>query len=253
MNYRPDDYDFPPDARPYVNGVVEALDDPQPCAGTITSTIPSGAGLSSSTALTTALAFALSGGRRPTAELVLRAEVLGAGVPGGLMDQTAIIEGRKDHAILLDCASGIFDLVRIPDAIGFVVIDTGTRRALSDGRYAQRRREVEAGERKRTRHAETEQRRVYDAVKVIDDPDALGAIISESHASLRDDFEVSSEALDETAARVEAIAGCTGARLVGAGFAGCVLAVTYADAANDVAGVFERAWVVRACDGASEV
>jgi galactokinase len=253
VTYRPGDFEFPPDAKRYVDGVLAALEDPQPCAGTITSTIPSGAGLSSSTALTTALAFAISGGERPTPELVLRAETLGAGVPGGLMDQTAIIEGREGHAILLDCASGIFDHVPIPDATAFVVIDTGTRRALSDGRYAARRREVEAGEPKRFRHAESEQRRVHDAVEVLGDPDALGAIISESHTSLRDDFEVSSAELDATVERAERQAGCTGARLVGAGFAGCVLAVAHADKARGIADVFERAWVVRAVDGATEV
>src|SRR5207247_398655 len=137
--------------------------------------------------------------------------------------QTAILEGRKDHALLLDCASRAFDHIPIPHGVAFVVIDTGTRRSLSDGRYAQRRAEVESGHPKRVRHAESEQARVYAAAQALGDPDELGAIISASHASLRDDFEVSSEELDEAVARAESLSGCTGARLVGAGFAGCVL------------------------------
>jgi galactokinase len=226
--------------------------DAAPIDATIASTIPPGAGLSSSTALTTALLFAL-GGTKPAPELVLEAEIAGTGVPGGLMDQTAICDGRAGHALLLDCASRVFDYVEIPAQTAFVVIDTGTRRSLADGRYARRRAEVEAGEPRRVRHAESEQARVYAAASAIGDPDELGRIISASHRSLRDDFEVSSKALDETVERAEAQAGCTGARLVGAGFAGCVLAVAHSDEARAVAAAFERAWVVRAVDGASEV
>lgn len=240
-------------AEAFVAGARDVLDDPQPCDGTIISTIPSGAGLSSSTSLTTALLFALGGGRKPTPDLVLEAEIAATGVPGGLMDQTAILEGRKGHALLLDCASRVFDYVEIPDASGFVVIDTGTRRKLSDGRYAERRAEVEAGEVKRVRHAESEQARVYAAAERLGDPDELGAIISASHASLRDDFEVSSGELDEAVEHAKSLPGCTGARLVGAGFAGCVLAITHADKAGEVAAGFDHAWVVHATDGASEL
>jgi galactokinase len=232
--------------------VRSVIPDAEPVDGAITSTIPPGAGLSSSTALTTALAFAL-GGTKPTPDLVLAAEIAGTGVPGGLMDQIAILEGREGHALLLDCASRVFDYRPIPPQTAFVVIDTGTRRSLADGRYAERRAEVEAGERNRVRHAESEQARVYAAAAVLGDPDELGAIISASHRSLRDDFEVSSTELDEAVAHAEAQNGCTGARLVGAGFAGCVLAVAHADRAEDIARAFDAAWVVRAVDGASEV
>ena len=231
----------------------EIVGDVQPQDGTIESAIPVGAGLSSSTALTTALLFALRDGTKPTAQQVLDAEIAATGVPGGLMDQTAILDGKQGHALLLDCASGVFDLIALPPQTAFVVIDTGTRRKLADGRYAQRRAEVEAGEPKRVRHAEGEQARVYAAAEAMDDPDDLGRIIAASHRSLRDDFEVSSKELDEAVARAEAQKGCTGARLVGAGFAGCVLAIAHADEAQRVADVFDRAWVVRAVDGASEV
>ena len=218
---------------------------------TIESTIPAGAGLSSSTALTTALLLAFDAS--PTPELVLQAEVAATGVPGGLMDQYAILYGTRGHALLLDCASRAFDPLAIPTSTAFVVIDTGTRRALADGRYAQRRAEVEAGEPKRVRHAESEQARVYAAAETLGDPDELGRIISASHRSLRDDFEVSSPELDEAVARAESLKGCTGARLVGAGFAGCVLAVAHTDEAENISNAFAQAWVVHAVDGASEL
>jgi galactokinase len=249
----PGEWRFPSGTEPFVTGVRAVIRDAEPLDGTIVSTIPPGAGLSSSTALTTALAFALGRGNKPTPELVLEAETIGTGVPGGLMDQTAILEGKRHHALLLDCASRVFDYVEIPPQTSFVVIDTGTRRSLADGRYAQRRNEVESGEPKRVRHAESEQQRVYAAGEALDDPDTLGKLISASHRSLRDDFEVSSNELDEAVARAEAQRGCTGARLVGAGFAGCILAVAHTDAAQDIADAFDDAWVVHAIDGASEV
>jgi galactokinase len=241
---------------PFVRGVTAALAEAgvesYACEGEITSTIPVGAGLSSSSALAAGLALALSGGVRPTPALLLRAEEIATGVPGGLMDQTAILEGRARHAMLIDCATGSLEHVEIPDGVAFVVIDTGTRRVLADSRYAQRRAEVEAGEPKRVRHAESEQRRVYDAVDALRaaDVSALGALVTESHRSLKDDFEVSSQALDEAVDLVTSVPGCTGARLVGAGFAGCVLAVVEPGAEANVRGRFESTYVVHAVDGA---
>lgn len=251
--------DLGPDAAPFVDGVLRALEESgvrsSPIEGEITSTIPVGAGLSSSSALAAALAFAMTDGRKPSPQLLLRAEEIATGVPGGLMDQTAILEGRAGHALLLDLASGSIDYVLLPDAIAFVVIDTGTRRKLADGRYAKRRAEVESGEPKRVRHAESEQHRVYEAVDAIRTAsvERLGELIDGSHLSLRDDFEVSSDALDEAAEAARSVPGCVGARLVGAGFAGCVLAVAHADAAERLASSFERSWVVEADDGAGEV
>lgn len=244
---------------PFVEGVARALDEAGipvlGCEGDVRSAIPVGAGLSSSAALAAGLALAQSGGAKPTPELLRRAEQLATGVHGGLMDQTAIIEGRSGHALLLDCATGAIDHVPIDDAIGFVVIDTGTRRRLADGRYAIRRAELEAGETRRVRHAETEQARVFAAVDAVraGDVASLGAILIESHVSLRDDFEVSSEALDAAVENAIGHPGCRGARLVGAGFAGCVLAVVEAGAEHEVAALFEDAYVVTAVDGAGSV
>lgn len=241
----------------HVSGVVRALEEAgiafRACAGEIRSTIPPGTGLSSSTALEVAIAMALTDGRKPPADVLQRAEQLATGVPCGVMDQTAILHGRAGHALLLDCSTGSYEHVPVPDSIAFVVVDSGTRRELTDGRYATRRSELEAGHPKRRAHVLTEQARVAAAARALraGDARALGSLVSDSHASLRDDYEVSSEALDRTVERARAHPGCLGARLVGAGFAGCVLAVADPDLAADLAASFDAAWVVRAADGAS--
>lgn len=243
----------------HVEGVIRALDETatawRPCTGEVRSTIPPGAGLSSSTALEVAIAMALTGGLKPPPAVLMRAEQIATGVPCGVMDQTAILRGRAGHALLLDCSSGRYEHVAIPDTVAFIVIDSGTRRELADGRYAQRRTELEDGHPRRRAHVLTEQARVSAAAVALraGDAKALGSLLSASHASLRDDYEVSSEALDATVVRAEAHEACFGARLVGAGFAGCVLAAADPAGAADLAASFEAAWVVTAADGASEV
>jgi galactokinase len=242
----------------HVRGVVAALEeagiDVHPCRGEITSTLPIGTGLSSSTAVEIAIALAVTRGVKPPPDVLQRAEQEATGVPCGVMDQTAILHGKAGHALLLDCSSGRFEHVPIPDAIRFVVIDTGTRRELTEGRYAERRAELEGGHPARRAHALSEQTRVAAAARALRDGDvaSLGELVSASHASLRDDYEVSSEALDAAVERAVSHPGCTGARLVGAGFAGCVLAVVRPGASDEVVGLFETAFPVRAVDGASE-
>jgi galactokinase len=221
--------------------------------GEVSSEIPIGAGLSSSAALEAALALALTDGEVDLDPALLRrAEFLATGVSGGVMDQTAVVKGRAGHAMVLDCATGMIQHIPLPDQVGFVVIDTGTRRQLADGRYAERRAEVEAGHPDRMRHAESEQRRVYDAVDALraGDAAALGKLVHASHESLRDDFEVSSDELDAAVEQAMAVEGCHGARLVGGGFAGCVLAVCESRAAPRVRDAFQTAWAVSAVDGA---
>ncbi len=250
-----------PDGSPdrYVQGVVQALEEVGievfGCEGTIRSTIPVGAGLSSSAAVTAGIALASSNGAELSPSLLQRAEIIASGVRGGLMDQTAVLEGRAGHALLLDCATGAVEHVPVPETIGFVVVDTGTRRVLTDGRYAVRRGEAEAGHPKRTLHTDSEQRRVYDAVDALRAGDValLGALVSDSHASLRDHFEVSSPELDAAVEKAVGHPACTGARLVGAGFAGCVLAIVEAGAEANVAGLFDKGYVVTAVDGAGPI
>jgi len=242
----------------HIWGVARALGDVHGVRGRVTSTIPPGAGLSSSTALEVVVALALTDGVPPAPEVLQRAEQDATGVPCGVMDQATLLRARAGHALLLDCATGESTDIPIAESIGFVVIDTGTRRELSDGRYAQRRAEVERGDLPRQRHAETEQGRVFDAVEALRDEDVarLGAILLASHASLRDDFDVSSPALD-AAVDLAMVCGASGGRLVGAGFAGCVVAVV--DAAQEtevVRAVRQRglhAWAVHPVDAAGPV
>jgi galactokinase len=242
----------------HIWGVARAVRGASGVRGHVTSTIPPGAGLSSSTALEVTVALALGGGVRPAPETLQRAEQEATGVPCGVMDQAALLRSRAGHALLLDCASGESTDVAIPAPVGFVVVDSGTRRRLADGRYAQRRAEVERGDARRRRHAETEQRRVFEAVEALRDADVrrLGRILLASHESLRDDYEVSSPALD-AAVNVAVECGASGARLVGAGFAGCVVAVVDAEREAEIVDAISgrglRAWAVRASDAAGEV
>jgi galactokinase len=240
---------------PLAAAVAEELGVDGGFAGTISSTVPRGAGLSSSAALGVAIAGALCTAYdlRPDplelAEACRRAEERSTGVPCGIMDQAASVLGRAGHALLLDCGSLVYEHVPLPDDLVLVVLDSKVRRRLDDGRYAQRRAEVEAGEPRRLRHVESENGRVQRAVDALraGKHAELGGILLEGHRSLRDDFEVSVPKLD---ALVEAAvdAGAFGARLTGAGFGGCILALASPDRADAVAAV-APSWIVHAADG----
>jgi galactokinase len=222
--------------------------------GRIESTIPAGAGLASSAAVEVAVAGALceaAGVRFEPLELAehcRRAEERATGVPCGLMDQAAAVLGRMGHALLLDCGDLRYEHVELPE-VELVVLDSGVRRRLEDGRYAQRRAEVEAGEPARVRHVETENARVRAAVDALRSGDLpeLGRILVAGHESLRDDFEVSLPELDALVGAAVA-AGAYGARLTGAGFGGCVLALAAPERAQAVAAV-APSWIVDSTDG----
>jgi galactokinase len=237
----------------------------------IDSDLPQGAGLSSSAALECAVAIALADlyqVRAPRTELVRlarRAENEMAGVPSGIMDQSASLLGKAGHALLLDCRSGEITPVPFdPAAAGLtlLVADTGARHALTDGRYARRRQECERAARalgvpclrdvadparasgigdpvlaRRARHVISDDRRVRAAAGLLGavkgDREAggvagLGPLLHASHASLRDDFEVSWPQADVAAEAAEG-AGALGARMVGGGFGGSVIALAPAD------------------------
>ena len=291
---------LPGDWSDYVRGVAWALTEagqsPVGWDGAVASDIPVGAGLSSSAAIELAAARAFETttgyGWEPTEIAVLcqRAENGWVGVASGLMDQLACARGRRDHAILLDCRSMDLDMVPVPDGASIVVLDTGTRRQLHDSPYNDRRRECEAAARalgvgslrdvpadrfpssvalttlllRRARHVVTENARTLTAAEAMRAGDArsMGRLMNESHASLRDDFEVSSEALDAIVAAAQGADGCYGARLTGAGFAGCAVALVDEAAAKgfgrDVSTAYARStgrtctmYVCRASDGAS--
>jgi galactokinase len=232
--------------------------------------LPVGAGLSSSAALACSVALALTGlyrlavPRRELAALARRAENEFARVPSGIMDQLAALLCRAGHALLLDCRTGAGSAVPLNparDGLALLIIDTRVRHALADGRYAQRRqacadaasqlgvralrdvtgdpgapnRLAEPVLRRRCRHVIAENRRVLAAVGLLraGDQAGIGALLTASHRSLREEFEVSWPQAD---AAVEAAtgAGAAGARMTGGGFGGSVIALVPAARAGAV-------------------
>jgi galactokinase len=143
------------------------------------------------------------------------------------MDQFAAALGRRGHALLLDCATLAHRLIPFPAELVIAVIDSGVHRKLSDTPYNQRRREAEAGMPKRRRHVDSEISRVHEFAVALaaGDRDRLGALLRASHRSLRDDFEVSTPAVDALVERASEAPGCLGARIMGAGFGGSILAL----------------------------
>jgi galactokinase len=258
----------------YAAGVVAEVRPAVGLEAAVDTTLPVGAGLSSSAALELALALALGfeGSPAELAALGQRAEHAATGVPSGIMDQLASAAGVAGHALRIDCHAGSVDPIPLPDGLEVVVAHSGVRRALEHTPYAERVAELRAAEevvgplrlagpddlatlgdpllRRRARHVVTENARVEAMVAalVAGDLPAVGRLLRESHASLRDDLEVSVPALDELVAVLEAVPGVAGARLTGAGFGGCVVAI--AERGVDVpAGL--QAWRVQAADGAT--
>ncbi|WP_182349108.1 galactokinase [Tomitella gaofuii] len=241
----------------------------------IDSCVPQGAGLSSSAALECAVACALADAsgadiddpllRSALVDVARTAENDVVGVPSGAMDQSAALLAAVGHALLLDAADGNATPVPFDTAAmgtSLLIVDTRTAHALVDGGYATRRAECAAAERAlgvRTlsgandadvagladpllralaRHVLTENARVRAFVEElaapVPAPQRLGALLDASHASLRDDFAVSTDELD-CAADAAREAGAFGARMVGAGFGGAVLALVPADGAARIA------------------
>jgi galactokinase len=212
----------------------------------VAATLAPAAGMSSSAALLVAAAAglepALDGVK--AALICQRAEQRATGVMVGVMDQFAAALCRAGHALLLDCASLAHELVPFPSDLEIAVIDSGVRRELAHTPYNQRRQEAEAAvaatgkqllelpaepapANRRLRHLVSEVARVRAFVSALKrgDKGRLGRLLNESHASLRDDFEVSIPAVDRLVERAQQIAGCLGARIMGAGFGGTVLAL----------------------------
>ncbi|HEY5172424.1 MAG TPA: galactokinase, partial [Acidimicrobiia bacterium] len=225
----------------------------------VSSTVPVGSGLSSSAAFTVAFAIAAArtGGLaldgRALALAAQLAEQRATGLPCGVMDQMASVFGRAGHALLLDCRTLDVRAVPIPAAAAIAVVHTGVARRLEDSEYAGRRAACEsaavnlgvptlrdatpeqvAGD-PLARHVVSENQRVVAFVEALEagDLELCGRLMGASHASLRDDFRVSTPELD---ALVEAFvrAGAYGARLTGAGFGGCVVGLVAAGAVDDV-------------------
>jgi galactokinase len=146
------------------------------------------------------------------------------------MDQFASALGRKGHALLIDCFSLKHRPVPFPANVVIAVLDSGVHRSLADTPYNQRRAEAEAGVPRRRRHVESEIERVHDFAAALESGqlERLGALLKASHISLRDDFEVSTPAVDAIVERAWSAPGCLGARLMGGGFGGSLLALIQA-------------------------
>ena len=295
-----------PSPAEYVKGVIFALQQRglPLCGweGVMKGDVPIGAGLSSSAALELAVAraaVAAAGAEWDAPQMALaaqHAENHWVGVQCGIMDQMISAVGQRDHAVLIDCRDLSTTVLPLPSNTVVVVLDTNTRRGLVDSAYNERRAQCEAAARffgvsalrdvtleqfhahehaldpltaRRARHVVSENARVLAArdAMLADDAAAFGRLMVESHASLRDDFEVSSEALNRVVDCALAHSACYGARMTGAGFGGCGVALVRADAAEDfldhvarwyqahsAEGVIEpTVYVCRASDGAGLV
>ncbi|MFB7544000.1 galactokinase [Streptomyces zaomyceticus] len=268
----------------YPAGVVWALREAgHPVTGAdihLASTVPTGAGLSSSAALEVVTALALNdlfglGLSRPgLARLAQRAENAFVGVPCGVMDQMASACAEEGHALHLDTRDLSyrqvpFDLAR--EGLRLLVVDTRVKHALGDGAYAERRAGCEAGARalgaralrdvsaahlpeslarlgdetilRYVRHVVTDNARVERTIALLDagDTRAVGPVLTEGHASLRDDLRVSCDELDLVVEAANA-AGALGARMTGGGFGGSAVVLVDTDRADEVAGAVGKAF-----------
>jgi galactokinase len=248
--------------RAFVRGTVAELTAAghalRPCRLTIAGDLERGAGLSSSAALEAALCLALlavageepPADRRDLARLCSRVENDWVGASTGLLDQLASLCAQPGHAVRIDFAS--LELEQVPLDLGdwtLVTLDSGAAHSIADSGYNERRRECEQAcaalgvgslrearaadverlpdpLRRRARHVLTENARVDAMVAALraGDLDETARLLNASHASLRDDYEASVPEVERTVAELKA-AGAAGARMVGGGFGGAVLAL----------------------------
>jgi len=271
---------------------------------TLAGNVPIGSGLASSAALEVASATALcalsnvSVGAVTLAQICQRAENEFVGMNCGIMDQFIAVLGQVGSALLIDCRSLDYQLVPVPTGASIVVCDTMKRRGLVESEYNLRRKQCEAGVEilrekvlnaralrdvtlqqleahadalpptvlRRCRHAVSEDQRVLMAVEALRDTDAaeVGRLMDLSHASLRDDCEVSCRELDEMVRLARDAPGCLGARMTGAGFGGCTVNLVWEGQAEafasrvragyfDALGVVPEIYVCQASRGAGEI
>jgi galactokinase len=265
----------------------------------ISGDIPIGAGLSSSAALEMATArthVSISGfpwNPIEAAKMARHAENHWVGVSCGIMDQLISAVGKRGHGLLIDCRSLDIDAIPLPPQASVVVLDTSTRRELVISEYDQRAEEcaraaaffgqeflrdvamktlVQSAKgldpclMRRARHVISENQRTLEAAEAMKARDAirLGELMGESHHSLRDDFEVSSEMLNCMADLAVSDPACLGARMTGAGFGGCVIALVKDGMTDEFAtrmrrvyqresGLIPKVYVCRASNGVEVV
>ena len=187
----------------------------------VDSNIPIGAGLSSSAALCVAIVMCSQNKIDPM-EISLEAQRIENQVLRsncGLMDQISITHSTEGLATLLDYSRMSIENFRMPDDWRFKLVDTGIRRSLSETNYSSSEVDIET----RRIHAEEESERVRHALS--SDARALGGIINESHASISDNIRSSTPEIDTMVKEIQGIAGVLGARLMGGGFGGMILAL----------------------------
>jgi galactokinase len=267
--------------------------------GVLGGDVPVGAGLSSSAALEMATARALASvadlpwDPATMAKLGQKAENKWVGVNCGIMDQMISAAGQADKALLIDCRSLELTPVPLPPGTAVIILDTATRRGLVDSLYNVRRSQCEAAAkhfgvtalrdvsveqfearadeldeetRRRARHVITENDRTVKAAEAMQAGDAveLGRLMDASHESLRYDFEVCNDGLNEMVRCAREADGCFGARMTGAGFGGCAVALVKEEAApafadfvsreyQSATGLAPKVYVTRATDGAAVV
>ncbi len=247
----------------YVRGTVVALQNAgHTLSGAkiaIAGNLPKGAGLSSSAALTVAVAKALLArtgmeiDNSRLAQIAQRAECDFVGTQCGIMDQLISAQGKAGHALLIDCRSMERTNVPIPENVAIMIVHSGVTRGLVDGHYNARRRQCEAAATAmgvtalrdadldmlaaarldatttaRARHVITENQRTLDAADALAKGDlvALGALMAQSHTSMRDNFEITVPAIDDLVAQLQdAIGNQGGARMTGGGFGGATVAI----------------------------
>ena len=266
--------------------------------------VPIGAGLSSSASIEVATAFALLGvnrvslDRRAIASICQRAEHEYAGTKCGIMDQFIACFGQVNRALLLDCRSLEFEALQLPASVRIVICNTMVKHELAAGEYNRRRADCEAGVRilqqflpdiralrdvtlsqlsehsaefpqviyRRCRHVISENARALEAAEALkqDDLHRFGVLMGESHASLRDDYEVSCAELDRMVELAAGCAGVYGARMTGGGFGGCTVNLVDAGAVDEFKvavahgyqqsfGIQPEIYVCTAAEGAKEV
>ncbi|MDF2529486.1 MAG: Galactokinase [Gammaproteobacteria bacterium] len=233
----------------------------------VLSDVPTGAGLSSSASFELALArgFAISSNLAwepvKMAKLCQQSENQWVGVNCGIMDQLICAVGQKDHAVMIDCRSLGYQPVALPQDTLVVIMDTSTRRGLVGSAYNERRTQCEEVAKalgvkflrdislddlqanklrlnplsyKRAYHVVSENDRVLQAVTAMrnNDPVTLGRLMLDSHNSLNRDFEVCNEALNIIVNIAKDLPGCFGARMTGAGFGGCAVALLQKECAQ---------------------
>lgn len=258
----------------YVKGMTRILMDAgyqlNGWEGVVVGDVPIGAGLSSSAAMEMAVgqAFAAVGTVNATpkdmAKMGQWVENEWLGLGSGIMDQMISASGQAGRALMIDCRTLATEQVPIPDDMVVVILDTGTRRGLVGSEYNIRRQQCEEAAafygvpklrdlslsmfeakadkldelpRRRARHIVTENMRVLQARDALNvgDVETFGDLMKASHVSMRDDFEISSPALNAMVNHAQAHSACVGARMTGGGFAGCAVALVRKDGATDFA------------------